>query len=92
VALHAKKSSGGGSRDMSKEKCFACHKTGHSANQCPNKKKKEAQVAASPYTETDEFAKKFKEEFSLIAFLSSSSFAEWRTLGHGSWTVDHLSI
>jgi hypothetical protein len=38
VALHAKKSSGGGSRDMSKVKCFACHKAGHYANQCPNKK------------------------------------------------------
>jgi hypothetical protein len=41
VALHAKKSSGaGGSRDMSKVRCFACHKTGHYANQCPKKKKK----------------------------------------------------
>ena len=29
VALHAKKSSGGGSRDISKVKCFACHKTDH---------------------------------------------------------------
>jgi hypothetical protein len=26
VALHVKKSSGGGSKDMSKVKCFACHK------------------------------------------------------------------
>jgi hypothetical protein len=39
VALHAKKSSGvGGSRDMSKVRCFACHKIGHYANQYPNKK------------------------------------------------------
>jgi hypothetical protein len=33
VALHAKKSSGaGGSRDMEKVKCFACHKSGHYAS------------------------------------------------------------
>jgi hypothetical protein len=38
VALHAKRSSGeGGSRDMCKVKCFACHKPDHYANQCPKK-------------------------------------------------------
>jgi hypothetical protein len=27
-------------KDMSKVRCFACHKTGHYASQYPNKKKK----------------------------------------------------
>jgi hypothetical protein len=27
-------------KDMSKVRCFACHKTGHYASQCLNKKKK----------------------------------------------------
>ena len=27
-------------KDMSKVKCFACHKMGHYAGQCPNRKKK----------------------------------------------------
>ena len=43
-----KKHQGGetfGKKDMSKVKCFACHKFAHYAGQCPNKKKK--QVAAS---------------------------------------------
>jgi hypothetical protein len=39
VSLHAKKGSGGGSRDMSKVKCFSCLKTGHYANRCSKKKK-----------------------------------------------------
>jgi hypothetical protein len=29
-----------GKKDMRKVKCFACHKFGHYAGQCPNKKKK----------------------------------------------------
>jgi hypothetical protein len=34
------KPKGEGKKDMSKVKCFACHKFGHYAGQCPNKKKK----------------------------------------------------
>jgi hypothetical protein len=40
------KPKGEGKNDMSKFKCFACHKFGHYAGQCPNKKKK--QTIASP--------------------------------------------
>ena len=56
-------------RDMSKVKCFACHKFGHYAGQCPNKKKK--QVAAS--ADVEDFASTFEREFSLIACLSACS-------------------
>ena len=34
-----KKSRGEQQRDMSKVKCFACHKFGHYVVQCPNRKK-----------------------------------------------------
>ena len=30
----------GQKKDLSTVKCFACHKMGHYAEQCPNKKKK----------------------------------------------------
>ena len=64
-----KKNSGGEQqRDMSKVKCFVCHKFGHYAGQCPNKKK---QVVAS--ADVEEFASKFDREFSLIEYLSSCS-------------------
>jgi hypothetical protein len=91
VALHAKKSSGArGSRDMGKVRCFACHKTGHYASKCPNKKKnkkKESEVAATTSTEMDAFAEKFKDEFSLVATLSSSSrLAEFED--SRAWFVD----
>jgi hypothetical protein len=65
-----KKNSGGEQqRDMSKVKCFACHKFGHYAIQCPNKKKKK--VASS--VDMEEFASKFDREFSLVACLSTCS-------------------
>jgi hypothetical protein len=52
---------------MSKVKCFACHKFGHYAGQCPNKKKKQTTASA----DVEEFSTKFDKEFSLIVCLSS---------------------
>jgi hypothetical protein len=72
------KPKGEGKKDMSKVKCFACHKFGHYAGQCPNKKKK--QTAAS--AEVEEFSTKFDKEFSLIACLSS------RTTTTDTWYID----
>jgi hypothetical protein len=67
-------------KDFSKIKCFSCHKPGHFAIQFPNKKKgsKKSHMAALVSAEGDEFATRFKNEFSLIACLSSStSSAVW---------------
>jgi hypothetical protein len=72
VALHAKNNGGaGGFRDMGKVRCFACRKTGHYANRCPNKKE-ESEVATTTSTEMDAFAEKFEDKFSLVVTLSSS--------------------
>jgi hypothetical protein len=63
---------------MSKVKCFACHKFGHDARHCPNKKKK--QIVAS--TAVEEFSAKFDKEFSLVVCLST------RTTHYSVWYID----
>jgi hypothetical protein len=52
-------------KDMSKVRCFACHKTGHYASQCLNKKKKKQETEVLASTKIVEFAEKY-EEFSLM--------------------------
>jgi hypothetical protein len=66
-------------KDLSKVKCFACHKSGHYASQCQEKKKgkgKSQQVATSVETQLSEFAAKFESDFSLISRLSTSTVAK----------------
>jgi hypothetical protein len=53
-------------KDMSKVRCFACHKTGHYASQCLNKKKKKSEPEVSASAEVVEFAEKYEREFSLM--------------------------
>jgi hypothetical protein len=58
--------------DISKVKCFQCHKMGHFSSHCPEKKKKnQPQMAAS--TTVDEFSKSFEEYFLFIACMSSTT-------------------
>jgi hypothetical protein len=73
------KPKGEGKKDMSKVKCFACHKFGHYAVQCPNNKKK--QTTGS--TEVEEFSTNFDKEFSLIVCLSM------RTTHTDTWYIDN---
>ena len=52
-----------------------CHKNGHYASQCLEKKKskvKTQQIAASVETQLSEFVAKFKSDFSFISYLSTN--------------------
>jgi hypothetical protein len=69
---------GEGKKDMSKVKCFACHKFGHYAGQCSNKKKKQTATSAA----VEEFSAKFDKEFSLVVCLST------RTTHSDVWYID----
>jgi hypothetical protein len=67
-----------GKKDMSKVNCFACHKFGHHAGHCPNKKKQ--QTAAS--TKVEDFSAKFDKEISLVVCLST------RATHSNVWYID----
>ena len=70
-------------KDMSKVKCFACHKIGHYASQCPNKKKGKKDAEVSTLAKVDDFAEKFEKEFSLMTCLQLVVVECVRTLKHG---------
>ena len=53
-------------KDMSKVKCFACHKTSHYASQFPNNKKKKLEPEMSTSAEIAEFAERYEREYSLM--------------------------
>jgi hypothetical protein len=75
----------GKKKDLSKIKCFSCHKNGHYASQCLEKKKKgneKMQTTTSTETQLDEFATKFEKDYSMISFLSTS------TTTRSAWFLD----
>ena len=53
-------------KDMRKFKCFACHKSSHYANQCPNKKKGNEKTSTTTTTQMDELSEKFDKEFAFL--------------------------
>jgi hypothetical protein len=72
-------------KDLSKIKCFTCHKNGHYASQCLEKKKGQGKMQTTTSTETqlDEFATKFEKDFSLVSCLSTS------TNTRSAWYLDN---
>jgi hypothetical protein len=74
-------------KHLSKIKCFSCHKQGHYASQCPNKKKdkgkqQQKQLVAFAETQMNKFVAKFEKDFSLVSCLSAS------TILRNAWYVD----
>ena len=70
-----KKKGGKKNIDFSKFKCFQCHKMGHFASLCEERKKtNKPQMAALAVV--DEFAKSFVEDFCFIACMSSATVSD----------------
>ena len=64
--------------DLSNVKCFYCHKLGHFASQCLNKKKNKSKSKLAASTNIEYFSSQFEEDFGLIAcVLSSMSTSVW---------------
>ena len=60
--------------DVSKVKCFICHKQGHFSSQCSNNKKKSnTQIAVS--TKVDDFSRNLDANFCLIACMASTTWS-----------------
>jgi hypothetical protein len=76
----------GNKKDMSKVKCFACHKTDHYTSQCLNKKKKKPEPEVLASTEVVEFAQRFEKELSLMAGFMGSGCLVFEDIE--SWFVD----
>ena len=66
--------------DVLKVKCFICHKQGHFAFQCPDRKKK-SNTQMDGSTEVEDFSRNFDEDFCLIACMAS-------TTGSSIWYID----
>jgi hypothetical protein len=67
-----------GNKDLSKIKCFICHKHDHYESQFLKKKKgkgkqQQKKVATSAKNKVNEFSTKFEKDFSTISFFSTST-------------------
>jgi hypothetical protein len=74
----------GKKKDLSKVKCFACHKSGNYASQCPECKKGKSnsqQVATSVDSQVKEFAERFEKDFLLVSCL-------FGIVSNSVWIVD----
>jgi hypothetical protein len=72
-------------KDLSKIKCFSCHKNGDYASQCLKKKMGRGNMwkKSSKETYLDDFAVKFKKYFSLVSCLYTS------TTTRSAWYLDN---
>jgi hypothetical protein len=74
----------GKNKDLSKNKCFSCHKNGHYLYQCLEKKKGKGEMQTTTPTKMllDEFTTKFEKDLSLVSFLSTNTYTR------SAWFLD----
>jgi hypothetical protein len=74
-------------KDMSKVRCFACHKTGHYASHCLNNNKKKLKPEVSTSAKVVEFAERYEKKFSLMTGPVGSGCLVFEDIE--SWFVDN---
>lgn len=83
-------SQSGKKKDLSNIKYFVCHKHGHYALKCLERKKgrgnsQQSKVVASIEIQMSEFVVKFEKDLSFISCLSTNSFQD--CMVHGQWCI-----
>jgi hypothetical protein len=73
-------------KDMSKERCFACHKIDHYASQCLNKKKNKSKPEVPASTKIAEFVERYERGFSLMTSPMGSGCLAFKDIE--LWFVD----
>lgn len=70
-------------KDMSKIKCYGCHKFGHYRNNCPLKKNADKKGKKQTTIIANELSRRIEDEFALIACSNNPGELWHSEMGHG---------
>ena len=80
-------------KDCSRVKCWNCHKIGHFATNCPEKRRKGKVKNVAATTVDDDFSSRFEQEFAMVAGTASPRqwYIDSGAFRHMTWSQDQFS-